>query len=119
MANLKKIQVGARISGELYEQFKKEMEQSGLTQTELLEKSIIKYFTPEQVPQQVASQRTKWDIDLSSCNKRTIAAFLELQDKQKLSFCEVCDVLVAAVERFTGDVETKYLKEVETNLQLQ
>ena len=107
---LKKIMVGGRIAGELAEKFNLEREAIGATQTELLEKIIADYYSPKPEPE---PEETEWQIDLLKCNKKTIAAFLEMQDKNKgINNNVILDCFVDFVQQRCGSSEIKYLQMV-------
>ncbi len=108
---LKKQMVGGRIDGELAEKFKLEMESLGVSQTELLEKIIADYYSPKPEPE--PEPENEWQIDLLKCNKKTIAAFLEMQDKNKgITNNVILDCFVDFVQQRCGSSEIKYLQMV-------
>lgn len=117
MAELKKIQIGARVSGELNEKFKAEMAEKGLTQTELLEKCLVNYFnapTPE--PQivekvvEVPAPRSQWDINLLECGERVVAAFMEVAHKKQVGKEKILSAFVEFIERNSKAIEPKYVE---------
>lgn len=109
-SKLKKQMIGGRIAGELAEKFKLEMESLGVSQTELLEKIVNDYYTPKPTPK---PEETEWTIDLLKCNKKTIAAFLEMQDKNKeITNTVILDCFVDFVQQRCGSSEIKYLQMV-------
>lgn len=111
MDKLKKQQVGARIAGELAERFKKEMEQAGKTQTELLEQIINEHYEPktEQQPG-TSTEENIFIIDITKCSSTVIGAFLQVADRKKVDFYGALEMFVNYIERESNPVEKHYVE---------